>query len=89
MATITKHVCDRCKEEVADRYEVIGWVSLDIRSISISMGRTKAGSARTAFLGGGERKLDFCRIDCLVHFLDEMVEKQQELYDRNNSEGTP
>ena len=80
MSIVEKYMCDQCKEEVSDRFDAVGWVTLNIKDISISMGRTKQGSARTAFLGHLQT-LDFCSIDCLVRFLDDMAEKRQKELD--------
>jgi len=72
MATVSKHECDQCSKTVADPYATKKWVQIYISKLSISHGRRKNGSAKSAY--ASDRKLDFCGLNCFYLWIADLEE---------------
>lgn len=70
---ISKHRCDVCGDEVEDRYSAFGWVVLELKDLSVSIGRDSGKNAKTEYVR--ESKLDFCSESCAVRWVRSLYER--------------
>ena len=70
---ISKHRCDVCDEEVEDRYSAFGWIVLELKDLSLSVGREAGKDAKTEYVREG--KLDFCSESCAVRWIRSLYER--------------